>query len=72
MTTCPHGHPINQQSDRTAQGFCRRCKRDSDARAYRVTRDRAELGRLLEQMTPDELIEALTSVDSPTDVECAK
>jgi hypothetical protein len=73
VTACPHGHPTPTSADRTPQGFCRRCKRDSDARAYRLTRDRVALAPALEQMTPDELIEALkTSVDSPTDVECAK
>jgi hypothetical protein len=62
MTTCTHGHSIRSQADRTAQGFCRQCKRLDDARRRRRDREDVELVRALEALTPQELAARLAAV----------
>jgi hypothetical protein len=61
VTACPHGHSTPTSADRTPQGFCRRCKRDSDRRAYHKTRERVALACALERMTPEELAALLAA-----------
>lgn len=33
-TSCPQGHEIRSQADRSTQGYCRRCKADDDRERY--------------------------------------
>ncbi|BBY06020.1 hypothetical protein [Mycobacterium noviomagense] len=61
-THCPHGHPTPTATARTAQGFCRKCKRLNDARRHHRNREAVELVRALEAITPEELAERIKAL----------
>jgi hypothetical protein len=58
---CSHGHPTPTAADRTAQGFCRTCKRLDDLRRQKRNTEAGRLVRALEAMTPAELAELLAA-----------
>lgn len=46
--TCPRGHEIRSTADRTASGYCRRCKRDDDRTARLANRAALDVVRVFE------------------------
>ena len=62
MDVCPQNHPIRSSNDRTAQGFCRICHRQANRDLRRRNRDRIELARALEAMSPAELADRLAAL----------
>jgi hypothetical protein len=58
---CVWGHPTPTAQHRTRQGFCRQCKRQSDLRYRSRERERAELARALEGLSPVEVIAILST-----------
>lgn len=48
ISTCPSGHEIRSQSDRTTQGYCRHCKREDDRRTRLKHRAALDAVRILE------------------------
>lgn len=50
ITTCPKGHEIRSQADRTTRGYCRRCKREDDRRTRMKHRAALDAVRILESV----------------------
>ncbi|WP_071289825.1 hypothetical protein [Mycolicibacterium llatzerense] len=49
MTECPQGHEIRTQADRTAQGYCRECKREDERRRRRFTKTATDIVKMFQE-----------------------
>ena len=64
---CVWGHPTPTAAHRTKQGFCKVCKRASDVRLRRRNRNRADTAKILEGLSPNDVIEILNDALHPVD-----